>query len=338
MTRHQGNVANLLLARVVARQKEIAIHTALGASRFRAIRQVLTESVLLSLAGGVVGLLLAILGVRVLVASMGANTLPVWGEIQVDKTVLLFTILLSVLTGLVFGVAPAFHATRADVNSILKEGGRTSATGHGRLRNLLVVAEVALAMLLLVGAGLLMKSFAGLLRLDPGFRTENVITAGIALPRARYQEPIQRANFFEQLRARVSHLPGVMSAGMVNLLPMSGGNMIRSCLFEGRPKPAPEESVVAGYRTVTPGYFQTMGIPLLKGRRFTERDEANGERVVIIDETMARRFWPNDDPLGKKIMLEGKAEEWNTIVGIVGDVRHRGLETEASAGMYYPHQ
>jgi putative ABC transport system permease protein len=332
-----ANVANLLLARVTSRRKEIAIRTALGASRFRAVRQVLAESITLSLAGGVAGLGLSFAGVRAVVASMASYMLPV-GGIQVDGTVVVFTILVSLFTGIVFGLAPALHATRTQVNETLKEGGRTSATGHGRIRRTLVVTEIALAVMLLVGAGLLMRSFVGLVDIDAGFETDNIITSRISLPNANYAEPGQRSNFIEQLRQNVSHLPGVTSAALVSDLPTGDGAHYRSFEIEGRPHPEPDRWPEAAYSAATPGYFETLGIPLLRGRPLAETDTDGSPPVVVINNTMATRFWPDENPVGKRIRLQRRPDEWRTVVGVAGDVHHVGLEEHLLPEMFIPHR
>ena len=338
-----ANVANLLLARAAARTKEIAIRLALGAGRFRIIRQMLTESVLVSMLGGAVGLLLALWGTRLLATAMPFYLLSLQ-TVRIDGYVLAFTLLISVLTGLIFGLAPALQVSKGALNETLKEGGRRSAPGgsRGRLRGILVVSEVALALMLLVGAGLLMKSFARLQQVNPGFRSEKVLTMEMSLPPARYSKPFQRAAFYRQLLEKIATLPGVQSAGAVTQLPLGGRSSTRAFAIEGRPAPPPGqgERIGAGHRVVTPGYFRAMSIPLRRGRQFTDQDAEGAPGVVLINETMARRWWPNEDPLGKRIALYTSPQTvgpWLQIVGIVGDVKHRGLAAEIDPEMYLPH-
>jgi putative ABC transport system permease protein len=296
----------------------------------------LTESVLLALVGGALGLLVAAWGVDAL-AALGAGDIPRSREIGVDGRVLAFTVGLSVLTGLAFGLLPALRASRPDLNEILKDAGRgTSGPGRGRVRAALVVAEIALALTLLVGAGLLVKSFVGLRSVNPGFDPSNVLTMRIDLARARYTKPEQAAAFFDQLRRRVAGLPGVEAAGMISELPLSGQPNDMYFSVAGRPPAAGDAKVTADYRRVNHDYFRALRIPMLRGRGFTEQEVTGDAKVIVINETLAREFFPDEDPLGQHLVINfGKAEEYE-IVGVVGDVRHRSLEGEVYQMMYVP--
>jgi putative ABC transport system permease protein len=334
-----ANVANLLLARAATRQKEIAIRTALGASRARIIRQLLTESVLLSLAGGVLGLLLGVWLTDLLVTISPAGT-PRLDEINVDARVLGFTLLLACLTGLIFGLAPALQASRPDLNESLKESGRGSTEGRGRnrVRGFLIVSEIALSLMLLIGAGLLIKSFMRLREVNAGFDPQNVLTLRLSVPSAKYPDPRQQANFYSQLLERVRALHGVESAGAVISLPLGGSNFSvgRAFIREGRPM-TPEESLNASYQVTTPGYFQTMRIPLVAGRSFTEQDTEQSPQVIIINETFARKVFPNEDPIGKRVTVWRDEKFMREIVGVVGNVKPSALEDEDEPQMYVPH-
>ncbi len=332
-----SNVANLMLARATARCKEIAIRTALGASRLRLIRQLLTESVLLALLGGGVGLLLANWGVDLLMA-LNPDNIPRAREIGIDGRVLGFTLGVSLLTGIIFGLWPALQASKTDLTGTLKEGGRTSASGF-RLRSarsLLVVSEVAIALVLLIGAGLLIKSFARLLDVNPGFETQNLLTMQISLPATKYREPPQVRTFYRQLVEQIKILPGVESVGAVSNLPLSGSVTSGSFQIEGRPVPPGTAAPHSDRRAATSDYLQTMKIPLLKGRHFTDRDNAEAPLVAIIDETMARLYWPNEDPVGKRLSFQN-VNQWREIVGVVGPVKHKALDADLRGQLYYPH-
>jgi predicted permease len=330
-----ANVANLLLARAAAREKEVAIRAALGASRARLIRQHLTESLVLAAAGGAFGLLLAFWMVDVLVSFAPKGT-PRLEEIAIDRSVLAFTFGIAMLTGLVFGMAPAVLSSRANLTSAMKEGGRdTSATSRGnRVRSALVVSEVALALMLLVGAGLLIKSFMNLRRVDPGFNPKSVLRVNVTLPRTRYPERSQVAIFFKQLVDRVAVLPGVESVGAVSSLPLGGGGTDTTFAIEGRPQPEADRLPGAWYSKVTPDYFRAMGIRLLRGRVFTEADTADAPRVAVISETMARRYFSDEDPLGKRLLFGGGRDR-REIVGVVADVKHFGLNLDPRPSMYF---
>jgi putative ABC transport system permease protein len=332
-----ANVANLLLARAAVRQKEIAVRVALGARRLRLIRQFLTESLLLSLLGGVVGLAIAFGGMIFLKAFIPENISQA-RDISLDFRVLGFTLLVSVVTGLIFGLAPSIQATRFNQIETLKEGGRDAATGGSgkRLRSLLVTAEVAISLVLLIGAGLLINSFLRLRNIDPGFRADNLLTMKIVLPEPKYEEPERRATFYTDLIQRVQSLPGVRSAAVTTNLPLyRQGNSI-SISIEGRPEPPPGQELIVVTRIISPGYFDTMSIPLLNGRPFTEQDTPTSPNVVVISETMARRFWPGEDAIGKRLAA-GRfrtPEDWIQVVGIVKDVRQFELTAEPRPQMY----
>ncbi|HEX8720558.1 MAG TPA: ABC transporter permease [Pyrinomonadaceae bacterium] len=333
-----ANVANLMLARAAARQKEIAVRTALGASRWRVVRQLLAESVLLSLVGGGAGLLLAAWGVDLLI-KLNEQGVPRSTEIGLDGRVLLFTLGVSVLTGLVFGIAPAFQTTAVNLHDTLKEGGRSGGQLGSRrgARNALVVAEMAFAVVLLVGAGLLIRSFVRLQQVDPGFEPRGVLAMQVSLPGNKYKEPAQRASFDRQMLEQVRSLPGVKSAATTTTLPMSGWNQSGSFQIEGR-QTAPGESSPHGDRWMpSDDYFQTMGIRLVRGRYFDARDGEEAPPVVIVDETLARKYWPNEDPVGRRISFNRTKENqpvWREVVGLVAHVRNEGLEGE-SRGQYY---
>ncbi|MFY9570649.1 MAG: ABC transporter permease, partial [Blastocatellia bacterium] len=319
-------------------QKEIAIRTALGASRFRVIRQLLTESVLLSLVGGTLGLLLALWGIDLLLTISPGN-LPRIDAIGIDRRVFAFTLAISLLTGIGFGLAPAIQVSKPDLSDALKEGGRASSVGfrHNRFRSTLVVSEVALSLVLLIGAGLMIRSFITLLNVDPGLNARNVLTLDVGLPRNKYTGP-QQAAFFEQIVSRMQSLPGVQSAGAVYPLPLSGAEEGMGFGIEGRPPAPAGDPNITGPRWVSSDYFKVMGMSLLKGRELTERAGANTPRVVVINETMARAYWPDQDPLGKRVAfdLTNNTPNWREIVGIVKDVKHSSLDESSKAELYIP--
>jgi len=331
-----ANVANLLLARAETRQKEIAIRTALGATRGRIARQLLTESLLLAVAGGAVGLLLATWGVDALAGSL-PDDLPRVKEIGIDRAVLGFTGALSVLTGLIFGIIPALTRAKPALNETLKEGGRTSAAfGRGRIRGALVVTEVALSLALLVGAGLLIKSFWRLMQVNTGFQPDRLLTINVSLIGEKYKETGQVISFYRELPARLGALPGVRAVSAVSALPISGGDSNGNLTIEGRDFP-PAQTPSASFRRILPNYFSVMGIPLRQGREFDERD-TGAEKVVIINEGMARRFWPEGDAIGKRFKVgPPQNEPWLTIIGVAGDVKNIGLEADSLLATYEPH-
>lgn len=337
-----ANVANLMLARAAARQKEMAIRTALGAGRLRIIRQLITESTLLSLLGGFFGVLFALWGIDLLVKlfpSAFIKFIPGWNQIGINREVLLFTLGISFVTGIFFGLFPAIQASRPNVNETLKEGGKGSSAGRrSRFRSGLVVAEFALSLMLLIGAGLMARSFVRLMDVSPGFNTDRVLTAGLLLPRAKYRENEQAVQFYKQLVERVRAVPGVRSAALINIIPLAGQNQTTLFYVEGRPEPPHSQEPEANFRTISPEYFQTMEIPLTRGRNFTEQDTSNSTPVVIINETIARKFWPDEDPVGKRIRNVGPIERnpWLTIVGVASDVK-RQLNGKPEGQIYLPH-
>src|SRR5689334_2126069 len=334
------NVAGLLLARVTARHREVAIRIAVGASRWRLVRQLLTESVILSALSGLLGLLLAYGGVKLLVA-LTPSEVPRLHEIGLHVPVFLWTLTISIVTGVLFGLAPAVQASKPDLNTALKESsGRNPGSFQGSgLRNLLVVSEVAVALLLLVGAGLMTKSFMRLQRVDPGFDATNVVSMNIALPTSKYR-PQQTNVFYDQLFERLRNLPGVKSVAGIDVLPLGNGNVSSRFLIEGAPFVPLADRPYAGVRVVTPDYFQTMGIPNLRGRSFTAQDRENTPGVIIVNEALANRYWPNEDALGKRLgsFEEVPGKQWLEIVGVVGNVRHKAIETEVMPEIYFPYQ
>ncbi|HZF37447.1 MAG TPA: ABC transporter permease [Blastocatellia bacterium] len=332
-----ANVANLLLARAAGRRKEIAVRVALGAGRWRVIRQLLTENVLLAMLSGLLALLLAFWGVGLLQTIIPEN-LPRADEIGIDGGVFGFTLLISLGAGILFGLVPTFHASRVNLNDALKDGGRSSGgSGHNHLRNLLVVSEVALALALLIGAGLMLRSFIRLISVDPGLDPRNVLTVDIKLSRSKYSRP-QQAVFFQQLLERLRALPGIQAAGAVYPMPLSGMEEDVWFDIEGQPPPAPGEHRTAGPRGVSPGYFKAQGIQLLKGRVFTESDGGDTPPVVVINEALARRYWPNQDPVGRRVSFDSRNGQsvWSEIVGVVKSVRHMALSEEPRSEIYIP--
>jgi putative ABC transport system permease protein len=331
-----ANVANLLLARAASRQKEIAVRAALGASRGRVVRQLLTESLALALAGGVGGVLLARWGVRLLVV-VSANYLPRAEEVRINAPVFAFTLAVALLTGLLFGLVPALQAARLDLTEALKEGGRGAGGGAQRHRtlNLLVVSEVALAVVLLVGAGLLVNSFVRLQQVSPGFDEKNLLTVRIDLPNP-YAQPEKKAQFYEQLQQRVAALPGVESVGLVTELPLARQSADFGFTIEGRPAPPAGQEPHADLRSVNHNYFRAMRIPLLKGRYFTEAEVHDNAPVVVISEVLAERFFAGENPLGQRLRVSAMNRLSYEVIGIVGDVRHRGLDIELRQTMYFP--
>ena len=324
-----ANVANLLLSRAASRSKEIAVRAALGAGRWRLIRQLLTESLLLSLAGGIAGAMLAAWGVHALSAIVPTN-FPRREEIAIDGWVLGFTLLISILTGVLFGLAPALQATRTDLIEALKARGRSSAERH-HLRNFLVTAELALALVLLIGAALMIQSFLRLQHVSPGFKTDHLLTMELSLPPAKYPRD-QRPAFFQQLLERSGTLPGVVAVAATKHLPLSGENMNFAFFVEGHPFPA-GKSPGADCRFVTPEYFKALGIPLIKGRAFGSFDGPQSPHVLLINEAMARRFFPEEEPIGQRLRL-GINNFTGEIVGVVGDVKHVGLDVETNEEIY----
>ncbi|MFL6333868.1 MAG: ABC transporter permease [Pyrinomonadaceae bacterium] len=332
------NVANLLLARSAARQKEVAIRAALGASRWRVVRQLLTESVLLSVAGGAAGLVLALWGVDVLVALIPAAQLmqmPYLQSLSLNLDVLLFAMGLSLLTGVLFGLTPALSASRTDLQGALKEGGRSTVSrGSRRLRDLLVVAEVALALVLLVGAGLLMKSLVQMLRVDPGFDPRGLLTLRVALPPERYGEDAKAARFYEEVLRRVAAVPGVRGAALTDRLPLSGEGGTGTPLVVGRSLPVSEQTE-AHLRNVSANYFEVLGVPLLKGRAFAERDDAQAPPVLLVNRTYAERVFPGEDAVGRRVKFMFTGEMQFEIVGVVGDEKVLSLDARTTPVVYF---
>jgi len=332
------NVANLLLARSTARQKEIAIRAALGANRKRIFRQLLTESLLLGMISGALGLVLAMWGMDLLLRAIPID-IPFWMKFDLDGRVLAFTGACALLTGFVFGTVPALEASNPDLNETLKEGGRSGAgLGRHRLRSLLVVAEIALSLVLLVGAGLMMRSFISLQQVNAGINPQGVLTMYIALPGAKYRGPEKRIAFFSQLLERVRAIPGVKSAGTNTGMPLAGNNWGRSLTVEGFPVLSVGEAPAVNHCVISSDYFSAMGVAMLKGRDFDDRDTREAPKVTIIDERLAREYWPEDDPIGKRIRF-GPPEDnepWHTIVGVVGDVRHERLDASTRKSVYLP--
>ena len=333
-----ANLANLLLARAATREREIAIRGALGAGRLRLIRQLLTESLVLALGGGALGLALAVWGVRLL-RSIVPDMFPMLQHMQVDTPVLAFTFGISILTGLLFGLVPAWRASHTDLNTTLKEaaGRSESAGGSHRIRSLLLGGEVALAVLLSVSAGLLLRSFVLVTEVNPGVRTANILTMNVSLPVTKYDTPVKRANFYKDLIARLDTLPGVRSAGAVMFLPLRVSILsfrvaVSGFTIQGRPPLGPDQQQDADYRTATPGYFSTMGIALRQGRLFDDHDDTGRQAVVLVNEALVRKYFPHENPLGQHLVM-GKPLE---IVGVVADAKLYGLDTPVEPAVYLP--
>jgi putative ABC transport system permease protein len=338
-----ANVANLLLARSASRHREMAVRTALGAGRWRVVRQLLTESILLSLVGGTLGLLLAMWGTDLLVAASPVD-IPRLKDVGLDPRVVVFTSALTILTGVLFGLAPALSVSKVELAESLKEGGRGSTEGatRSRVRSLLVVSEVALSLLLLVGAGLLIKSFTRLREVNPGFDPQNVLTTGLSLSRTKYQTPEQQAAFFREAERRTAETPGVVAVGLVDVLPLSGDTSTSTFFVDGRPLVTGAEKPSANYRVVSTDYFRAMGIPLMRGRAFGERDAKDAPSVIIVNEAFARKFFPGEDALGRRIVIETDPTidpdpPAREIVAVVGDVRQESLEARAVPDFYVPY-
>lgn len=329
-----ANVANLLLARAAIRQKEVAIRMALGASRRRIASQLLTESVLLSLCGGVVGLLLASWAVQLLVA-YGPSDVPRLSEVGLDRYVLFFTFGIAALTGILFGLAPALHASRPDPGNMLKESGRgLSHGGRNRMRSALIVSEVALSLMLLVGAGLLINSFWKLLHTDAGFDPKGVLTLDVPLSRTTYPKGEQQSAAFQQLIARMKSLPGVRDASVVSNVPLTDRDVELSFQVEGRAPYKPGEEATADYTVAGTDYFRTLQISVLRGRVFTDGDTANSSPVLVVSNAFVERYFPNEDPIGRRIVFDGPNKTAYEIVGVVGDIRRNGLDVDVQPEMY----
>jgi len=337
-----ANVANLLLSKSLTRHKEVAIRVALGATRGRVIRQLLTESLLLSVVGGAAGLLIAYWGVDALISFLPEaqlNALPFLKSLRIDGGILAFSFGLSLLTGIVFGLAPALQSSRLDLNEVLKEGGRKSSGGAGhRLRSVLVTAEIAMAVILLVGAGLMMKSLLRLLQSNVGFNPQNVLTMTVVLPATKYADAEKQVDFYDRLQEQVSSLPGVSGVGTVNVLPLQGGNTTRF-IVDGDPVPPPGQEIEANIRIVNERYFQTLGVPIVAGRTFDDHDKATAqgvEGVVIIGKTLADRVFAGRNPLGRKLSYGSNGGPPDLIVGVIGDVKIGGLDEAIRPVLYYP--
>jgi putative ABC transport system permease protein len=330
-----ANVANLLLVRASVREKEIAIRAAMGAGRGRLVGQMLSESLVLALCGGLLGVLLAYLAVTP-IQTLGATSIPRAADVAIDRSVLAFACLISLVTGIVFGLAPAWQASRAGIGAVLKEGGRSSTSSGGRwMRSGLLVGEVALSIVLLVGATLLLRSFAKLTNVDPGFRPDHVLSFRVSLPPTAYATPQAQIAFHDRLAARLRALPGVESAATVQTLPMRG-DYVLSFDVKGRPAGKPGESPSANYRAIGPDYFAALGIPVLRGRAFTSRDAEKAPMVAIVDEAFARRHFPDGDAIGGAIDIGNGTDGYFEIVGVVGDVHYGGLDATPFPTMYVP--
>ena len=330
-----ANVANLLLARHTARRREMAVRAAIGAGRWRVVRQTITESLVLGAAGGLLGLAVARAAIAGLLA-LAPRDLTQTAEVTIDVSVVIFSFGLSLLTGVLFGLAPAVSAARTDVLAGLREGSRGSAGGH-RTRNLLVAGEVALSIMLLAGAGLLFRTLAGLQSVNPGLDPSRMLTFRVSLPNARYRDPAKRLQFFESALGRLGALPGVRSASAINFLPFQGMAAATSVRIAGRPPAPPGEELVATIRTVMPGYFRTMGIPILQGRDFDQRDlSADAPHRFLISQTFARSYLAGEDPLRKSLSAAMQRENpFGEIIGVVGDVKEGALDREPRPTVYY---
>jgi predicted permease len=331
-----ANVANLLLARALSRTKEVAIRSALGASRVRLLQQLLFETIILALCGGLAGLLVAKFGIDLMVRFL-AQQLPRSTEIALDSRVLAFTLAISVVTGIIAGLAPAWRLSKANVNETLKQGlGRSGDSGGNRTRAALVVCEVALSLMLLAGAGLMIRSLWNLRQADPGFDPHNVLTTSLPIPGTKYQTPQSEINFWSRVLERIRALPGVESAGLVDDLPFNGGSH-QPIAVEGRPPVPMSEQPEVDVRVASTGYLRAMRVPVVRGRDFTDSDTADRPGVILISEAMAQRFWPGEDALGKRLTLTFSPEKIRQVVGIVGDVKLDGLDqTEKNSALYVP--
>jgi predicted permease len=330
-----ANITSLNLSRATERYKEIAVRTALGASRWRIVRQLLLESLLLASLGGAGGWLFAYWSVQVIVMS-GLSKIPRLSEMGLDYRIFIFTVTISVLTGLVFGLAPALVAAKPDLSSVLKEGSRSTTAGRNRLRQTLVIAEVALAFVVLIGAGLLLSSFARLLAVKPGFNPHHLLTMRIGLTNQQYTKSVDRKRFVGELNARLEAIPGVESVGIGDDLPIAGTDSSTTLKIQDQPAVS-DDSASVGLHVINPHYFDALGTRLLKGRVFTERDAADAPSVFIINETLAHRFWPNEEPLGKRVRYNS-ADPWGEIVGVVEDVKFDGLHLASTPHLFEPYQ
>jgi putative ABC transport system permease protein len=338
-----ANVANLLLARSSGRRKEVAIRLALGASTWRIVKELLAESVLLGLTGGAVGLLVAGASLHV-VRLMNTGNIPRLEELHMDARVLIFTLVISILAGIVFGLGPALRSARVDLNTNLKSGGRDSQSGGGmhlrrdKLRALTVTAEIAFSLMLLAGAGLLIRSFVRILNVPPGFNPSHLITMRISLTNPKYKNEGAAADFYEQLDQRMKSLPGVTDAGSISSLPMTDSDAWAKLFVEGYTPPPNQPEMQADVRVVTPGYFQAMQVRLEEGRLFTDADTADGRLVAVVDDTFEQRFWPGGTAIGKRLRIDDEQLPWVTIVGVVNVVKQYGLDAGTRRSIYYPHK
>ncbi len=330
-----ANVANLMMTRMAAREREIGIRRAMGAGQWRLIRQMLTESILLGTLGGALGLVLATWGVQVLLG-LTPKEVPRLESVSVDRGALLFTFLISIVTSVLFGLAPAWHARRVNLNESLREAARGLA-GHARvkrLRSLLVVCEIALAVVLLIGSGLMLKSFQRLSDVNPGFEPENLLTMAVSLQFVRYQDPVRQIAFFDEALRRIRSLPGVVSAGACTSLPPNYIQQGTGFEIEGRANEAGTQPPSALYMPATPGYLEALGVPILRGRNVAESDTAQSQGVVVINQTLARQFFSQEDPLGRRMTIGGVLR---TIIGVAGDAKYEGLGTPAGPQVYVPY-
>lgn len=332
-----ANVANLMLARSSARSREMAVRAALGASRARIVRQLLTESVLLALAGGALGLWLAVWGVQLL-KRIGPANVPRLSHADMNGWVLLFTAAIALATGILFGLAPALQSSKTSLHESLKESGRSSSgsMARQRARSLLVIGEVAFTLVLLAGGVLMIKSFLHLLNVNPGFDPHNVLTMQITLSGNQYSKPSQMTGFYQTLLERVSRLPGVKAAGAVDVLPFNNYGNSGSFFIEGQPVGRGTILPHADVRRVMPGLFSALRVPLRSGRLFTDADTASAPRVALIDDVLAKEYWPNQDPIGHRVAMVSATPEWYTVVGVVGNVRNRGFSAPRKGVLYFP--
>ena len=332
-----ANLANLLLARSVSRQKEFAIRTALGASRFRVLRLLLTESLMLSFAGGALGLLFAVWGTAALVA-LAPDNIPRINEVGVDARVFAFTLVISLVTGILFGLVPAISASKPDLNEGLKDSskGSTGSAAGKRTRSVLVAVEVALSLVLLIGAGLMIKSFMRLQQMNLGFNTDNLLTMSLTLSESRYHEAHQQVAFFQETLEQVAALPGVRSTAVTTGLPLTLSLEGSDFRIEGQPEPESGKEMIIFKRSVSPGYFGALGTPLIKGREFSDRDKEDAPGVIVINQNLARTYLPNEDPIGKRISFDDR-QTWNSIVGVIDDVKQLGRDSEVKPEVYFPY-
>lgn len=333
-----ANVAGLLLERAASRQKELAVRSAVGASRGRLVRQLLTESVLLASLGGALGVLLSWLSLNALV-SISPVQIPQIHTIEINRTVMLFTLGMSLLTGVVFGLAPALQFSRPDLNDLLKEGSKSGSANRSRLRQLLIISEIAIALVLLVGATLMLKTFRNLMSLEKGFDPSGVLTLEIAPPESKYNDTKQRAAFYQRIIESISNVPGVLSVGGANHIPLASkqGRMILPLFVEGG-QTADTWKSSGDYRVISPDYFRAMGMTLLKGRAFSNQDGENSQPVVIINEAVARKLFPNEDPIGKRLLIADAKGKPYEIIGMVADIRNWGLMQPPAPEFYLSYQ